>query len=293
MTCKLNIILDIDETLVYFIHHRYFKHSWDPLPEKEKKKYRVVESKSGLFLMRPHLEEFLEWIFEHCNVYLWTWSDIEYAEGVAKMVTGGHPKKFKGILVDEDANASSQEHGNSKDLNYLWYAKKMKCFHECNTILIDDLPGNSVNTSNAKNSITINPFGIFGEVKARTDPYEDLSKDKTLLDVLKIIKKVHEHMEGCSQDDDWKYENVFSEKHIAHMKLQKHVKLIKESPKKKNLVRAIGVGHSIHFVEDTAASGGRMFYKTAKKNKQSGGNVYVGVGGGKYTMTGSGDFVKL
>lgn len=301
---KLNIILDIDETLVYFIHQRYFKNSWCKLGNDEKKKYEIVESKSGIFLRRPHLETFLDWIFKHCNVFLWTWSDIDYAEGVAKMLG----KTFKGILADEDANASSSGHGNSKDLNYLWYpeafceANKKKIadmgtFHECNTILIDDLPGNSVNTSNFKNSITVNPFGIFGEVKDRSDEYEDLSTDKTLLDVLEIIKKVHCYLQKNPPDDDSMYKNVFCPSNIKSMGLSKYVKHIRK--KCGTVVRAIGVGKSIHFVEGTGkcgavvAEGGRTYHKTAKKYNKTGRNIYVGSRGGKYIMSGGGKFTKV
>ena len=39
--CKLNVILDIDETFVYFIKNAHFAHSWDTLSPGEKAKYEV------------------------------------------------------------------------------------------------------------------------------------------------------------------------------------------------------------------------------------------------------------
>lgn len=298
MSSKLNIILDIDETLVYFIKKCYYSHSWDKLGGAEQQKYKTIPNNSGIFLIRPHLETFMNWIFEHCNVYLWTWSDEEYAKGVADMITRGkREQQFKGILVDEDANASSHPHGNSKDLNYLWYPKSfckadkvIENIHECNTIIIDDLPGNSVNTSNFKNSITVNPFGIFGEVKDRSGEYEDLSNDRTLLDVLEIIKKVHCYLQKNPPNNDTKYTNVFCPSNIQSIGLKEFVKKI--ITKDKTIVTAIGAGESIHFKKGNAQYGGKL-YKTAKKDVKSGGNIYVGARGGKYIMNGGGKFVKL
>lgn len=292
--CKLNIILDIDETLLYFIKRCYFKHSWDKLEENQKNQYRIIDRPSGIFLIRPHLEEFLEWCFTNCNVYLWTWSDREYAEGIEKMIKCLSKElrnfKFTGIFADEDANASSKVHGNSKDLNHLWYTIKTKCMAECNTILIDDLPGNSINCSNRKNSITVNPFALFGEVKARTDPYTDVSKDETLLKVLAILKKVDNHMKGCYEDCDRRWTNVFNERNIKQMGITEHVKNIMLTHD--ILVKAIGVGPSIHFVSNTSPvqDGGRLYYKTEKKVKRK--NVYVGRYGGKYVKK-AGTFTKF
>ena len=244
---KLNVILDIDETFIYFIKKRFLDHSWNKLSDSEKKKYNYVESSKGdIIILRPHINKFFDWLFKNCTVSLWTWSDYDYAEWImdAFILKNNPTRKILYILAEDDASNSSKKHDNSKDLNYLWYrgddrSKSAPGLSECNTILIDDLPGNSLNTSNRKNSITVNPFGIFGEVKDRSDPYHDLSKDKTLLKIIKFLTKILKNMEeNCYHVDD-RLENIFSENNIKKYKIQRYVKDLKF---KKDIVKAIGIG---------------------------------------------------
>lgn len=249
-TCKmLHVILDIDETLVYFIKTQYLTHSWDTLSEDEKTKYEVVVNKNGIFLIRPNLQKFLTWLFAHCHVSLWTYSDIEYAEGVyEKFILKDHPeRKIEFIFADEDAEASTEHHGFGKDLNHLWYHLKggLPCFSECNTILIDDLPNNTTHNSNIKNSITIAPFAPFGEIKQRTDPYHDCSEDTTLLEVVKVLKIVGKAQDDCYNNED-RYDSVFSTNNIDRMNLQKYYKNIYNA-KTKTTKPGITAGFSSHF----------------------------------------------
>lgn len=263
---KLNIILDIDETLVYFIHNRYRKHSWDALPDNEKGKYEIQETKNGLFVIRPHLREFLDFLFANCTVSLWTWSDEDYAESIATRFLG-YPERPVALLLSEvQADESSWKHGNNKDLNWIWYDLKKPCFAECNTILIDDLPTNSVNSSNRKNSITVAPFALFGEIKDRTDPYTDVSDDRCLLDIIDILKTVLDSKESC-YGTDLQWENVFSPKNIAAMGLQRfHQRiLLKQRNKPAEIVQGMGVGNS-HFFQ-SQAGGVRRRKRYTKKQK--------------------------
>ena len=240
-TCeKLNVILDIDETLVYFIHKRYFPHSWDLLTPAEKAKYQVKANGSGVFIVRPHLDTFLRYLFKHFNVSLWTLSDKEYADGIAKMfVVKNTKRKLVHVLnADEHGDLASDLHGNNKDLNMLWYHAGVTCFSECNTILIDDLSHNTLNPSNRKNAITINPFALFGEVKARTDPYHDVSQDDTLLQLIDVLTKVNVAMHGCFRSGR-RWDNVFTKANIKDMGLEDRVQSLRF---KNNTVKAVCVG---------------------------------------------------
>lgn len=256
--CRLTVILDIDETLVHYIANRHKPHSWDTLPETEKAKYKVVDSGTGIFIVRPHLDEFFKFLSENCDVGLWTWSDKGYAQGMRKLILGDYKLKF--VLHDDHAEESSEAHGNSKDLNYLWYgAEPMPCLAECNTILIDDLPANSVNTSNLRNSITIEPFAPFGEVKNRSDPYKDSSEDKALLEVIEILKKILGVAKTCYTNDEERWDSVFSMRNIERAGLGSSLRNIKM--KNGKVVRGIGAGNSHFFVK-----GGKR-RKTLKHHK--------------------------
>jgi hypothetical protein len=119
----LNVILDIDDTLV--------KHTkrdvWARVPNQSD--FQTEPSRSGIFVLRPHLDEFMAYLFENHNVSLWTWSDNGYAHLVADILKrryeAAHPGKtarFKDILAEEDADRSTTVHGKrGKDLHLLWY----------------------------------------------------------------------------------------------------------------------------------------------------------------------------
>lgn len=256
--CKLNVILDIDETFVYYIQKRHLPHSWDTLSNEEQAKYKSIRSGENLLIFRPHCKEFFDFLFAHCDVSLWTWSDEEYATGIAQLILRDHPgQTMHLILPDTIAERSSELHGHSKDLNLLWYGNgnnidSEECFAECNTVLIDDLPNNTIHPSNKRNSITIQPFALFGEVKDRSHPYRDVSKDTTLLEVITILKKILPIAQGCYEDDERRWNPIFSDENIARAKLSSYLHTIEYSPfKKLNAppVKAIGAGDSYHFLD--------------------------------------------
>ena len=244
--CRLNVILDIDETFLYFINKRYWDHSWDTLSNKEKNKYQTIPTKTGVFIKRPHLDEFTDWLFKNCNVAIWTWSDKEYAEGfpTEALINDRPERKLEFVYCDEQAAESQELHGFSKDLNYLWYGKnKSTCFAPCNTILIDDLPNNTITASNHQNCITLKPFALFGEVKDRSDPYEDVSEDDTLLRVLEILKKAKKIAQNCYEDEDLKEVSIFTPENIRRAGIDDkyvHTALIKKGKGKKE-VEFIGI----------------------------------------------------
>jgi len=232
---RLNVLLDIDETLVYYISGKVRAHSWDKLAPAEQAKYNFSAKSptSGVLILRPHVREFLSYLFQYCNVSLWTMSEREYAEDIAGVLLKLFKKRtpnqtFQHLFSSDDDDehdvAAADLNGCNKDLNWLWYtyAKKYPCFSECNTILIDDLPANAVNKSNRQNAIKIAPFALFGEVKARTDPYEDVSEDDVLPQLIAILKKVRAAQKNCYNDPDRREYSVFSDRSVKQMGLEQY-----------------------------------------------------------------------
>ena len=190
---KLNVVLDIDNTFVEYTFKKDGK--WDGLPEAERSKYKFKDG----FVLRPHFHTFFKTLKGLVkSVNLWTWSDIDYANGVAEMITAETGCPIQNVWADTDAEASGEETGNSKDLNYLWYTKKI--FQPCDTIIIDDLASNSTNPSNYQNGILLKPFALWGRVK-KAQPYgayQDLSEDDTLLKVLEELKRLEKDENVCA-----------------------------------------------------------------------------------------------
>lgn len=207
---KLNVILDIDETFVQYGG------------AEDTKKYEAGGAEAGKyeveggFIFRPHMKEFLKFLSDNCaTVNLWTWSDKVYATGLKKILERIVPGlKISNVWVDEDVEASiarEDETGKNKDLNYLWYDLAVDGFLPCNTILVDDLKSNSMNSSNFENSINLKAFEPMGPKKKKTaltkgsirtgEPHEDFTKDTILLDIIKILEGVMEKSDFCEDGD--------------------------------------------------------------------------------------------
>ena len=231
---RVNVLLDIDETLVYYISGKVRAHSWDKLTPAEQAKYNFSTRSptDGVLILRPHVREFLSYLFRYFSVSLWTLSEREYAEDIAGVLLKLFKKRtpnqrFAHIFSaddDEERKSARSLHGNNKDLNWLWYkyAKDFPCFAECNTILIDDLPANAVNNSNRHNAVKIAPFALFGEVKARTDPYEDVSEDDVFPQLIAILKKVRAAQKDCYNDDEARWYWTFRESNVKRLGLEAH-----------------------------------------------------------------------
>lgn len=184
---KLNVILDIDETLLQYVDGK----KKDKIPEDMRDEFDYL---TDYFIARPHLDEFLKFLSENCaTVNIWTWSDKPYAQEVAELIQDRVPGlKIANVWAKGDAIASTKMYGHSKDLNYIWY-KKGK-FNPCDTILVDDAMYNAGNTSNYRNVIHIPPFDPSG------DP-EGAVKDTTFPKVMDVLKKVMEDPALCSKGD--------------------------------------------------------------------------------------------
>jgi hypothetical protein len=262
---KLNVILDIDETLVYFIHSKYFSHSWDKLSAAEKSKYEVVTTKSGVFIKRPNLDKFLDYLFEHCTVTLWTWSDAEYARGIVDMFIKKDDRKLLHVLSERHASASTAYNKYSKDLRYVWRALQegdddYVGYEPNNTVLIDDLPSNAANAANRDNAILIEPFALFGEVKDRSDEYTDVSNDDALLRAIEMLKEAAKHI------PENKKAHLFGKVNLLRSGLGSHLKTVALSRAETADVLAIGaVAGAVAVTHATHSGGTRRRHRTRRQ----------------------------
>lgn len=198
MSKQLNIILDIDNTLVEYSGRRGLKEQWAALSADEREKYELNQG----FILRPHLWTFCEWLKANVKtVNLWTASESDYANWVKEVLEDymgpgfitnvwsaddcGEAKK----IIDKKTGRPG---GVVKNLNYIWYVKKK--FQPCDTVLIDDVSDNINNGYNYQNGIQLKAFALWGNVSHDNHEwrYRDLSKDRTLLDVIEQLKKVNQ-----------------------------------------------------------------------------------------------------
>lgn len=112
----LNVLLDIDETLLRFMK----KDIWDQIPNRMD--FISLFYDDCVFMLRPNIIEFLNFLFSKYSVSIWTWGSADYAQIVSNILTDSQPHKFKDILSLEDAEiASIINQTGGKDLRYIWY----------------------------------------------------------------------------------------------------------------------------------------------------------------------------
>lgn len=188
---KLQLILDLDETLINFVD----KSLMLEISEIEKAKYKLIPDNTGngVFVMRPHVNDLLDFAFENCIVSIWTWAGDEYAREVANILTDGAIHKFANIWSTQHATDAFKTYKTGKDLRHLWYNLNKTNMFPCNTILVDDLDTNTQHPTNKNNSIQVPAFKLYDE----TATYRDVSSDVELLDVIETLKGVLSDASFC------------------------------------------------------------------------------------------------
>lgn len=180
--CKLNVILDLDNTIINAIEN------------SEKLK---VPSTAGLTYVdwipmfriyaRPHLDEFLDYIFANFNVSVFTAADKDYAlHIVEKFIYKNHPeRRLKFFFYRYHVEWSHRAYGGVKNLQIIWNMFKLPGFYPCNTVIIDDL--DQVYKTNPFNTLPIKAFYVvddYGEYNPNA------SSDTSLLEMKEKLKYI-------------------------------------------------------------------------------------------------------
>ncbi len=142
MTDKINLILDLDNTLISSVTMKEFKKI-----KNRKLKYKTMENYYQVY-MRPHLSEFLKYAFNNFNVSIWTAASRDYAMFIIEHIILDYSlhdpssikkRKLKMILYDDNCDQSQKyfDKKSPKDLRYLY---NFQGYYPCNTIIMDDLP---------------------------------------------------------------------------------------------------------------------------------------------------------
>lgn len=146
-----NIILDLDNTLICSIEKKRSKVKEDvplelrenkilqPKYDKEKKlEYVDMEDEYRVFL-RPHLQEFLDFIFANFTVSVFTLASKDYALFIIKHIILIKPeRKLDYILYDLHGDVSEKKYDNPKWLDMLFSKFKLPGYQQDNTLIIDD-----------------------------------------------------------------------------------------------------------------------------------------------------------
>ena len=190
---KKLLLLDLDNTIICAEELPSSNDEQSPINDKlikAREEFRTVrmEDYDDIF-ERPHLQEFLDYVFEHFNVGIWTASSKEYAIFIVKnFITisndeSKHNRDIKLFLCSYHCNVSKKNFKQTKDLKLIsdkWNLKN----HE-DIILIDDLEQLAEHQPN--NVILVKPF-FYDKEEAYND--DELIKVKLKLEAtLKNQKK--------------------------------------------------------------------------------------------------------
>lgn len=192
---KINLVLDLDNTLISSISNRELKQMKNI--NSRKLEYKDMDSYYRVFY-RPHLKEFLEYAFTNFHVTVWTAASRDYAAFIIdnilldnnskKQYTIAPKKQLRLFLYDDNCDQSQELYNKDspKDLRYLY---NFTGYHPCNTIIMDDLY--EVYQANPKQTLRAVYFD------AKKDKSE---KDTFLLEAIKKLEEIKQRYEssGCT-----------------------------------------------------------------------------------------------
>lgn len=280
---KLCVVFDIDETLIQFINKKQKPNiEWDNMSQEDKSQFEYVEHTDGhVIFLRPYLRDLFRMFNankDRFSVGLWTYSDQEYSEGIAKMLKEQYELDNDFFLFTW---GEEQIKGVPKNLKDVW--NEFPQFNTFNTIIVDDLYGNIIHDSNNKNCVLIQPYAPFGRDKKRVPMSKEL-KDRALndnaMEQLSIVcEKISKDIKNCDEEDineAFKTEPVFSEKRINRMGL---TNMLKKYATNFIMVPTIGNGYQTNkFIDVTEQSnlygdrqaGGKRKRRITHRNRKSG-----------------------
>ncbi len=183
MSCKVNVLLDLDQTLI----SAEGDDEYNPEKSKDKAKKFISHDMDGYYIVfeRPGLQEFLDYLFKNFNVSVWTAASKDYATFIVeKILLQNKPERnLDWIFFSYHCDISKKLKNGSKDLSTLWDIYKVDGYNKDNTVIIDDY--DEVYKTQPSNCIIAKPFE-FSDKKSYQDTY--LAKLKDAMCDIKTIE---------------------------------------------------------------------------------------------------------
>jgi hypothetical protein len=185
--CKLNVCLDLDNTLIQALEPSDRK----KIPSELSSKFRYVDYIPFFRIYeRPHLQRFLDYIFEHFNVSVITAAEKQYGLFIIENFILTKPeRKLSFVFYRYHVDLSREIYSGVKDLRMLWELFKIPGFYKHNTVIIDDL--DMVYQTNPNNTIRIPGFFIVDEETNKVN--YDMVNDDELLNVMHQLEFLKEN----------------------------------------------------------------------------------------------------
>ena len=201
MEKKGNIVLDLDQTLIYSKPAEEKFSAADKLKIGKFKFHEMADPDTGGILYvvfeRPGLQSFLDYIFQHYNVSVWTAATKDYAAFIiSKTILIKPGRKLNWVFFDYHCDLSVHETKHTKSLRMFWDSGKFEIpgHTQKNTIIIDDLP--EVYKTQPNNCIPIPAFKFESKQSENDKELNALeNKFKETPDLLEITQKKSKEIE--------------------------------------------------------------------------------------------------
>lgn len=180
MCDKPNIFLDLDNTIISSVTPKEFQ----KIKEHTKGLSYTVMKRFYTIFHRPYLQEFLDFIFEHFHVSVWTAGSKDYCLFIVEnIILAKKNRSLKLILYDMNCDQSEALFHNEspKDLRYVF---KFPNFHKNDTFILDDLP--EVQRVNNKNVLPAKYFDV-----KHADSVNDTFLKETIEKLKKMLDKYY------------------------------------------------------------------------------------------------------
>jgi hypothetical protein len=178
---KPSIILDLDQTLI----SGEATENYDFGKNKKKAKKFNFENMEDYYIIfeRPHLQKFLNFLFKHFNVSIWTAASKDYALFIIeKILLKKKDRKIDYIFFSYHCGISKKKNKGkkTKDLSLIWKYFKMENYKEDYTFILDDYKEDVYNCQKDR-CILAKPFEF---------TQKGSEKDKFLLELIPKLKKI-------------------------------------------------------------------------------------------------------
>ena len=163
---KLNILLDLDQTLICACDSSEYKPKEDQKIAVKADNFDKIDMDNIYMVFeRPHLQEFLDFLFKNFNVSVWNAASKDYALFIIENIilkvgnksTGKKPankRNIDWIFFSYHCDISKNTKKGTKDLSILWENFKIPGYSIDNSIIVDDYhevyktqPGNCIQVS--------------------------------------------------------------------------------------------------------------------------------------------------
>lgn len=192
MSDKINILLDLDQTLI----SAESTSDYNFKKNKAKSKKFTFYDMDGYYIVfeRPDLQSFLDDLFTNFNVSIWTAASKDYALFIIdKIILQNKPeRKLDWVFFSYHCDISKKMKKGSKSLEMLWDVYEIPGYNKNNTFILDDY--DEVYNTQPNNCIIAKAFEFEDSdsnqddfLKQLSEKLKDLKKNKSVDSINKSL----------------------------------------------------------------------------------------------------------